>query len=81
MKNKILILFVQTYQKRKEFPYMERSHDNDRQKKESHKMSCDNDRQRREYPYMETSRDNDQRKDAYISKEMQLQNHSLTFIH
>ena len=44
------------------------------------KMSRDNDRQRKESPYMEISRDNDQ-KNAYISNEKQLQNHSLTFIH
>ena len=43
-------------------------------------MSRDNDQKRRESPYMEISRDNDQ-KLAYISNEMQLQNHSLTFFH
>ena len=43
-------------------------------------MSRDNDRQKERIPYMELSRDNDQ-KDAYISNEMQLQNHSLAFIH
>ena len=43
-------------------------------------MSRDNDRQRKESPYMEITRDNDQ-KDAYISNDKQLQNHSLTFIH
>ena len=43
-------------------------------------MSRDNDRQRKESPYMEMSRDNDQ-KNAYISNEKQLQNHSLNFIH
>ena len=43
---------------------MEMSRDNDRQTKEAHKLS----------------RDNDQ-KDTYKSNEMQLQNHSLTFIH
>ena len=50
----------------KEFPYVEMSRDNDQKRKES--------------PYMEISRDNDQ-KHAYISNEMQLQNHSLTFFH
>ena len=66
LKNKIILLFVQTYQKRKEIPYIEMSRDNDRKRKES--------------PYVEISRDNDQ-KHAYISNEMQLQNHSLTFFH
>ena len=42
-------------------------------------MSRDIDRKREESPYMEMSRDNDQ-KNAYISREMQLQNHSLTLI-
>ena len=42
--------------------------------------SRDNDRQGKESPYMEMSRDNDQ-KNAHISNEKQLQNHSLTFIH
>ena len=41
-------------------------------------MSCDIDQKRKESPYMEMSRT---KKDAYISKEMQLQNHSLNFIH
>ena len=40
-------------------------------------MSRDNDQKRKECPYMEMSRDND----VYISNEIQLQNHSLTFIH
>ena len=43
-------------------------------------MSRWNDQKMNESPYMEMSRDND-RKHAYISKEMQLQNHFLTFIH
>ena len=43
-------------------------------------MSCDIHQKKKESPYMEISRDNDQ-KDAYISNEMLLQNHSLTFIH
>ena len=43
-------------------------------------MSRDNNQERKESPYMEMSRDNHQ-KHAYISNEMQLQNHSLTFIH
>ena len=62
----MLLLFAQTYQKRKEVPCVEVSRDNDQKRKES--------------PYMEMSRDNDQ-KHAYINNEMQLQNHSLTFIH
>ena len=44
-------------------------------------MSGDNDQKRKESPYVELLRDNDQKKDAYISNEKQLQNHSLTFIH
>ena len=48
LKNKILLLFVQTYQKKKEDPYMEMSGDNDQKKKES--------------PYLEMSRDNDQKR-------------------
>ena len=39
-------------------------------------MIRDKDQKRKECPYMEMSRDND----VYISNEMQLQNHSLTFI-
>ena len=50
LKNKFLLLFVQTYQKIIEVAYMEMSRDNDQ-------------------------------KNAYISYDMQLQNHSLTFIH
>ena len=42
-------------------------------------MSRDNDQKRKESPYMELLRNNNQ-KDAYISNEKQLQNHSLTFI-
>ena len=42
--------------------------------------SRDNDQNRKESPYIEISCDNDQ-KHAYLSNEMQLQNHSLTFIH
>ena len=42
-------------------------------------MSRDNDQKRKKIPYMELLRDNDQ-KDAYISNEIQIQNHSLTFI-
>ena len=36
---------------------------------------------RKEYPFVERSLDNDQKKDAFISSEMQLQNHSLALIH
>ena len=64
LKNKILLLFVQTYQKKKEAPYKEMPRDNEQKRKES--------------PYMEVSSDNDQ-KHAYISNEMQLQNHSFNF--
>ena len=66
LKNKIILLFVQTYQKRKEVPYIEMSRENDQKRKES--------------PCMKMSRDNDQ-KHAYISNEIQLQNRSLTFFH
>ena len=48
LKNKILLLFIETYQKRKEVPYMEWSRDNDQQKKES--------------PYKQMSRDNDKKR-------------------
>ena len=51
LKNKIVLPFVQTYQKRKEAPYMERSRDSDQKSKES--------------PYMEKSRDNDQKVCVY----------------
>ena len=44
------------------------------------KMSHDNDQKRREFLFMEMSRDNDQ-KHAYISNEMQFQNHFVNFIH
>ena len=43
-------------------------------------MSRGNDQKRKQSPYTEISRDNDQ-KHAYISNEMQLQNHSSTFFH
>ena len=42
-------------------------------------ISRDNDRKRKDFPYMELLRNNNQ-KDAYISNEKQLQNHSLPFI-
>ena len=58
---------------------MQMARDKDRQKKESHKMSRDNGRQKK--VSHEISPDNDQKKDAFISNEMQLQNHSLSFIH
>ena len=48
MKNKILLLFVQTYQKLKEVPFMEMLRDNVQKSEES--------------PFMEMSRDNDQNK-------------------
>ena len=45
LKNKILLLFVQTYQKKKEVLFMEMSRDNDQKRKESlyMGMSCGND--------------------------------------
>ena len=46
LKNKILLLFLQTHQKKKEVRYLEKSRDNVQKKKES--------------PYMEKLRDNDQ---------------------
>ena len=51
LKNKIFLLFVQTYQKRKEVPFLE--------------MSRDNVQKRREPPYMEMSRDNEQNTCVY----------------
>ena len=42
-------------------------------------MSCDKDQERKESPFMEKLRDNVQ-KHAYISKKIQLQSHSVTFI-
>ena len=51
LKNKILLLFVQTYQKKKEVPYLE--------------MSRDIVQKRRESPKMEKSRDNDQKSYVY----------------
>ena len=51
LKNKILLLFVQTYQKRKQVPYME--------------MSGDNAQKRKKYPYMDKSRDNDWKRYVY----------------
>ena len=45
LRNKILLLFVQTYQKRKEVPYKELSRDNDQKEKG--------------FPYMQMPRDND----------------------
>ena len=63
-KNKIHLLFVQTYQKRKDVPYM--------------KMPLDKERRKRESPYIEMSGDNDQ-KDAFINNEMQLQSLFLDF--
>ena len=41
-------------------------------------MSRDNDQKRKESPYRELLRNKD-KKDAHISNEKQLQNHSLTF--
>ena len=66
LKNKVLLSFVPTYQKKKDVPYMEMSRDKDQKLKES---LC-----------MEMSRENDQ-KIAYIRNDMQLQTRSLTFIH
>ena len=51
LKNKILLVFVQTYQRRKEVPYMEISEDNAQKKKES--------------PYMDKSRENDHKTCVY----------------
>ena len=51
LKNKKFLLFVQTYQKNKEVPFLE--------------MSRDNVQKRREPPYMEMSRDNDQNTCVY----------------
>ena len=51
LKNKIVLYFVQIYQKRKEVPYMEISRENGQKKRES--------------SYMERSRDNDQNTCVY----------------
>ena len=60
-KNKLLVLFVQTYQKSKEVPYMEMSRDNDQKRKKSPsmEMSRDNDQKRKNSFYMEKSHDID----------------------
>ena len=52
LKNKILLLFVQTYQKKEEVLYMDMSHDNDQKGKY--------------YPCMEMSRDNQQKRCVYM---------------
>ena len=64
LKDKILLLFVQTYQERKGVPFME--------------MSRDKDRKRKNLPIWKRHV-RMIKEDAYISKEMQLQNHSFTF--
>ena len=60
--NKILLLIVQAYQKKKEVPFMETSREKDRKRRES--------------PYMEMPRDNHQKR-CYICNDTQLQNQSL----
>ena len=69
LKNKILLLLVQTYQKRKNVPYKEMSRDNDQTRKISpyKEMSRDNDQKRKDSPYMEMLRDKDQKIYKYIS--------------
>ena len=63
LKNKILLLFLQTNKKRKEV---------------SHKvMSRDHAQKMKNFPSMKKSRDNDQKK-LYMGNEMQLQNRSST---
>ena len=52
LKNKILLLFEQTYLKKNEVPYME--------------MSRDNAQKREESLYMEKSRNNDQKRCVYM---------------
>ena len=42
-------------------------------------MSRDNDQKEKKPPYTENSRDNGQKSCVYISNELQLQNHFLTF--
>ena len=51
LKKKIFLLFVQSYEKKKELPFLE--------------MSRDNVQKRGEPPYMERSRDNDQNTCVY----------------
>ena len=66
-KNKILLFFVKTYQKKKKVLYIEKARDNDQKREKSF--------------YMELSSDNDQT-NTYISNVvLELQNHSLTFNH
>ena len=52
LKNKLLLHFVQTYQKRKEVPFIE--------------MSRENVQKRRESPYIDKSPDNDQKRCIYM---------------
>ena len=66
LKNKLLLLFVQTYQKRKEVPFMDMARDNDWEGEES--------------PYMELSVTMT-KKGSYVSNELLPENNSSTFIH
>ena len=66
LKNKKLLLFVQTYQKKKDVPYMELSRERFEKGKNLLIWKCSVTMPR---------------KVAYISNGMQLQNQSLTFIH
>ena len=43
-------------------------------------MSHNNDQKRKKSPYIEMSRDNDG-KDAHVSNQLELRNHSSTFFH
>ena len=63
LKYNLLLLFVQTYQKKNEVSYMKMSRDKDQKRKESldMEMSRDNDQKRKESVYKEMSRDNDQK--------------------
>ena len=81
LKMKIILSFVQTYQKKKEVPYIEMSPDIGQKRRKSPFMeiSSDNGRNRQKTPYLERSHDNYQ-KEAYGSHSFQLLIHFLSFI-
>ena len=66
LKNKILLPFVQTYQKTKQVPYIE--------------MSVENAQKRKESLYMDKSRDNNQKRCVYKRRNA-ARSHSLFFFH
>ena len=66
LKTKILLLFVQAYQIKKEVPYMEKTRDSEQKGKNILIWKC----------HVRMTK-----KDAYISNEIQFQNNSQFFIH